>query len=436
MPSAGAASIATAASGNLTTDDIVAAMLSMVDSLAQMQQPLAECRDCVLAQPVIAPVHLPHRSIASRDGYAVRAADVAAASLARPVRLIVVGDIAPGEATSDALLAGGAFRVMTGAPLPPGTDAVVRREDLHAPPATAHPGHVDVGAPVTPGQFVALSGSEFTAGAQVLSEGSTLGPAELAVLAALGFSSAPIVPKPRVGIVVTGTELRQGSSHTELATLHASNGVLVRAMVEACGGVVESVRITSDDPDRLAEALLDATAADLVVTTGGTGRGAKDVMAHALREREAGSLWNLKVRGSRPAAFRVLHSAVGDRLVPHLALPGRPVAAIVAFLLFAYPLLRHLSARPRRTASCIAARLAAIPPDFGQAQRFLPVSLRRSGGGWEAVPTGDASLYGLAAAVGAHGFALVGPEFAEAAEGREVQVVIPPWHDRVMHEAP
>ena len=158
-------------------------------------------------------------------------------------------------------------------------------------------------------------------------------------------------------------------------------------------------------------------------------------MGNVLRDREVSSMWDLKVRGSRPATFRLLRQPSGDRLIPHLALPGRPVAAMVAFSLFADPLLRHLSARRPRKARYLSARLAAIPQEIQKSQRFLPVRLRRCESGWEAVPTGDASLYGLAAAIGAHGFALLGQGSDEPAVGQPAQVLIPPWQEVVEGEA-
>ena len=428
-----AESMPDAAPDALTIDEIVAAMLAVVDVLPPAQRPLAECRGAVLAHAVTAPVDLPHRCVASRDGYAVRAVDTSTATSACPVHLPVVGESAPGVASPEALPTGSAFRVMTGTPLPDGADAVVRSEDAVAAAPEGGGHEIGVIAPVARGQFVADAGSEFEHGAEVLPAGTVLGPAELAVMAALGLADALVVPRPRVAVVVTGSELRRVRADPELTQLHASNGVLVTAMVEACGGVVESVRVASDDPSELADALLAALRADLVLTTGGTGRGANDLTSRVLQEREVSSLRDVKVRGSRPASFRLLRR--DDRLVPHLALPGRPVAATIAFCLLAWPLLRHLSARPPQRAASVRARLGAIPPGVRTFQRFLPVRLRRCGREWEAVPTRDASLYGLAAAVGAHGFALVGQEHGEVAAGRLVQVVVPPWLDTVAHDA-
>ena len=419
----------------MKTDEIIAAMLAEVAELTAVSRPLVECRDCLLAGPVVASANLPPWPVASRDGYAIRAADVSIASASFPIRLPVVGEIAPGEAPPDTLAAGCALRVMTGAPLPAGADAVVRSEDARFEHATSPHDNVDILFPVASGQFVAQAGSEFASGAPAVPAGLTLGPAELAAMAALGLSHALVIPRPQVAIVVTGTELRRQSAASEFSNLYASNGVLVTAMVQACGGVVASLRIVSDDRVELTDALQSAMSADFIVTTGGTGRGSRDVMGTVLQDQEATSMWNLKVRGRRPATFRMLRKRLGDRLIPHLALPGRPVAAMVAFSLFAFPLLQRLSGRPQRKAQYRRARLAAIPESVQKSQRFFPVRLRYRESRWEAVPTGDASLYGLAAAIGAHGFALLGQSRDEPAAGRLVRVLVPPWQEIVRYDA-
>lgn len=415
----------------MTTEEIVLRMLASVSSLAAVRRPLSECLDCILVSPVCASADIPERPVANRDGYAVRVADVAMASGLSPVRLHVIGESGPGEHLPGLLPEGCAVRVMTGAPLPVGADAVVQREDCRLEDrledAAGARGHVQVLRPAPVGQFVAGAGSEFKIGQAAVPAGAALGPAELAVLAALGMTDALIIPKPRVSIVVTGNELGRRGSDAPSANLYASNAVLVAAMIAACGATVESSRIASDVPAELADALRGAMAADLILTTGGTGQGTKDLMSTILHEQEVASLWDLKGQSGRPTTFRLLRQTTGDRLVPHLALPGRPVAAMVAFSLFAYPLLRQLMGLPLRQARYQWARLTAFPESDRKAQRHLPVRLRAHGEDWEAVPTGDSSLYGLAAAVGAHGFALIEQSQVDAAGTRRVRVLIPPW---------
>jgi molybdopterin molybdotransferase len=198
-------------------------------------------------------------------------------------------------------------------------------------------------------------------------------------------------------------------------------------MITASGAAVSSVRVTSDDPGDVAKALLDALAADLILTTGGTGRSSRDIVGKVLLEQEAVSLWNTPVRGSKPVAFRLLRQATTDRLVPHMALPGRPIAAMVAFILFAYPLLRRLSGLPPNRRCYRWARLATAIDGIPGHHRYIPVNLERRNKGWEAVPGKESGLYGLAATAGSDGFVVLGRRTGELDKGHRVRVLLPPW---------
>ncbi len=322
-----------------------------------------------------------------------------------------------------------AIPIVTGAPLPAGADAVVPTEScrLARDSAGGLRGWIDVLGDVDTGQFVALTGSEFSAGSLALAPGAVLGPPELAVLAALGHVQARVVPRPRVALVATGSELSRQAGVPPAGQLYASNVALMHGMVVACGATVASVRVAADDPSELAEAFKDALRADLILTTGGTGRGSRDIIGKILLDQEAGSLWNARVRGSKPAAFRLLREVSTGRLVPHLALPGRPIAAMVGFILFAYPLLRRLAGLPPEEVRYRTARLAAGIDGRAGHHRYVPVRLERCSSGWEALPGGESSLYGLAATAGTDGFAVVGRRTGELAKGHRVRVILPPW---------
>lgn len=410
----------------LTVDAIVATMLARVRGVPAVDQPVSESLGCVLASPVVAAANLPPWPVATRDGYAVRAVDAIAPTSAR-------GDGA------HRLTGGWASRIMTGSPLPTDADAVVPAEYCRSAPGAASGGDVsgygttgaardwvEISTPVDPGQFVALTGVEFEAGSPALPAGIVLGPAELAVLAALGHAHARVVPRPRVAVVATGTELHQAGA-LPAGKVYASNVTLVEGMVRACGATVSSVRVVPDDPGDLAKALREALVADLILSTGGTGRSPRDLIGKVLMDQEVDSLWDVPVRGSKPAAFRLLREATTERLVPHLALPGRPIGAMVSFIVFAYPLLRRLAGLPAKPARYRWARLAKGIDGIPGHHRYVPVRLERCRGSWQAVPEGESSLYGLAATVGTDGFAVLGPRTAAVPTGHRVRVLLPPW---------
>lgn len=409
----------------LTVDAITATMLALVRPLPATVQAVSASLGCVLAGPVVARVNVPAWPLATRDGYAVRATDTIHAKSEDAVRLRVVGEGATGNGR-EPLPGGCAVRVRTGTAVPPGADAVVPGESCRARQGSWR-NWVDIVRPVEPGQFMALTGAEFETGSPVLRAGTVLGPPELAVLAALGHAHVRVVPRPRVAVVATGTELSSRAGVAADGQLYPSNITLVQAMLTAGGAELSSVRVASDDPEELASALRDGLTADLILTTGGTGKSSSDIVGKVLLDQEAHSLWNAPVRGSKPAAFRLLRELSTERLVPHLALPGRPISAMVAFTLFAYPLLRRLSGLPPKRAHYRWARLAADIDGIPGRHRYIPVRLEWCRKRWHAVPAGEAMLYGLAATAETDGFAVLGRRTGALARGRRVRVLLPPW---------
>lgn len=409
----------------MTNDEVLLSMLRAVEPLQPRHQLLSVSLGCALAQPVIASVDIPATDVSSRDGFALRTRDVNLSKANTPVRLRLADKVA---AAGDAMVLApnSAFSVLTGGRVPDGADAVVCTEDVVCE-ASAPDASIQVNNAVPVGQHLVRRGAEFNSGMVALPAGTTLGPPELAALAALGVSGVMVHPKPRVAIIVTGTELHAEPFCADSAKVHSSNAVLAAAMVDAVGGVVACTYIVADETSQLVEAFNQALNADLILSTGGTGQGARDLVHRVLRDREVSSLWDMKTGGSRPVAFRVLSRGSGGGLVPHLALSGRPIAASVAFALFGHSLIRHLAGLSRQLPRYAFARLRrAGLPDLSS-QRFLPVRLDSTAGELVAIPTGDPSLYGLKAALGAHGFALL-PRANEKADANDpVRVLLSPW---------
>ncbi len=423
---------------HLKLDRRTAGCLALVAPLPAVERPISECLDRVLGTSVVAPVDVPPWPAATRDGYAIRAVDTAIAGPANAVRLRVVGQSAADALPGRSLPLGCAIEVMTGAPIPDGADAVVPAECCHAKARVATVETVDhyrsdadrwieVAGKVEAGQFVVRSGAEFAAGAEALRAGVVLGPSELAVISALGYPYVRVVPRPRVAIIATGSELRSHAKGPATGKMHASNIALLQGMIAACGATTMSVTVARDDLADVSNALFTALSADLILTTGGTGRSARDLVRNALLDCEAHSLWNTPLRGSKPVALRLLREAGTQRLVPHLALPGRPIAATVAFILFAYPLLRHLSGFPAIAPAYVSARITMPIAGTAGHHRYIPTRLERRGKALHAVPQPESTLYGLAATAASHGFIVVGRRTGALSPGHRVRVLLPPW---------
>src|SRR5882757_3522024 len=290
--------------------------------------PLDDTLGLVLADDVVAPLSLPGFDNSAMDGYAVVAEDIADASDAHPVKLPVAEDIPAGRTDPLTLVAGTAHRIMTGAPLPTGATAVI--------PVEATDGATDVvtiRASAQPGQHLRRAGEDVTEGTTVLLAGQVLTPAALGLAAALGLGELTVVPRQRVLVMSTGSELVAPGTPLLPGQIYESNAVMLAAAVRDAGGEVTTVAMTSDDVDTFRATLLEhAAAADLIITTGGVSAGAYEVVKESLGE-EVEFVKVAMQPGMPQGAGRVAGT-------PIITLPGNPVSALVSFEVFLRPALR------------------------------------------------------------------------------------------------
>ena len=308
--------------------------------------PVADTLGLVLADDVVAPLSLPGFDNSAMDGYAVHVDDIATATEQTPVRLPVTEDIPAGRTDTLTITAGTAQRIMTGAPLPSGATGVV--------PVEATDGAIDtvtIRASVRPGQHIRRAGEDVTAGSTVLQAGQVVTPAVLGLAAALGLPELTVIPRQRVLVLSTGTELVAPGIPLQPGQIYESNAVMLAAAVRDAGGEVVASPMTGDDVDAFREVLRNTTGdADLIVTTGGVSAGAYEVVKDAL----SGTVEFVKVamQPGMPQGAGVLDDGAGTAII---TLPGNPVSALVSFEVFIRPALRAAMGlpnpdRPRRTA--------------------------------------------------------------------------------------
>jgi molybdopterin molybdotransferase len=384
---------------------------------------LAEALGRVLAEPVIARLTLPPWDNSAMDGFAVRSADIADARPDAPVALPVVGEVAAGSAPAAELRKGTALRIFTGAPVPPGADAVVPVEDTDAPPGSRDggatlPASVAIFAAAPDGAHIRRAGSDIRTGDSLLQSGRRLSPAHLALAAAGGHWTLPVHAQSRVAVLATGDELAAPGAPLGPAQIPDSNSIGLVAQARECGAEVRSFGIAGDRLDEVLARLREAIEwADVVVVSGGVSVGAHDVVKDAFEELGQLELWRVAVQPGKPLAFG---RATGPRPVLLFGLPGNPVSSFVTFELFVRPVLRRLAGyddvigRP-----VVRAHLVEGVRKAPDRRAFLRVRLV----GNEARLAGGQGSHVLSALALANALAIVPEGVSELPAGAEVDVM-------------
>ncbi len=377
---------------------------------------LNDAAGCVLAGPVVAPEAVPPWANSAMDGYAVRSADVAGASGDQPVSLRVLDTVAAGAGATVAVTAGGAVRIMTGAPMPPGADAVVMVERTRGGPDAQV---VDVLEAVAEGRNIRLAGSDIEAGDTVLESGTLLGPAHLGVLASANVRRPVVIPRPRVGVISTGDELIDDGRPLAPGQIRESNRPMLVALARSFGVDAVDLGTVPDDRDALAEALTNAAATcDAVATSGGVSMGDFDLVKVVLNDLAEMRWMQVAIRPAKPFAFGVLDGT------PVFGFPGNPVSSMVSMALLGVPGMRRLAGRsdldlPRVQA--IAGPNLTRRPDGRTA--YVRVICRWVDGRLVAEPVHGQGSHQLAAAAHANALAEL-PDGPGVGEGGEVTVVL------------
>ena len=317
---------------------------ALIRARSPEQLPVTEAGGLVLADDVVAVLSLPVFDNSAMDGYAVRAADIAGAGADTPVRLPVAEDIPAGRTDRLTLSPGTAHRIMTGAPVPAGADTVVPVEATDAGVSV-----VEIRTAPKPGQHIRRASEDVAAGTTVLRAGQRVSPAVLGLVAALGIDRLAVIPRLRVLVVSTGSELVAAGTPLQPGQIYESNAIMLAAAVREAGGEVTGVVTCGDDVAQF-RAVLDEYAgrADVVVTSGGVSAGAYEVVKDAFGDRSV-QFVKVAMQPGMPQGSGTLSDGRGI-----VTLPGNPVSALVSFEVFIRPALRTAMGlsphRPRRTA--------------------------------------------------------------------------------------
>lgn len=360
-------------------------IMAHVERLAARTCPISQALGLVLAEDVRASEDMPPFPASAMDGYAVIAAEGSSGRR-------VIGEQDAGLKKPLRVQAGEAVRIMTGAPLPEGADAVIPVEWTHA-----QAGMVYVQKPVFSGDYVRPAGQDIRTGEIVLERGGVVGPAEIGLLATLGRREVPVYPRPRVAVMASGDELVPPDITPGPGQIRDSNSYALSAAVEAAGGEPLSLGVVADDAQALRKALLrGVTEADMLITSGGVSMGARDLIKPLLEELGTVHFGRVAIKPGKPLTFATVQGK------PVFGLPGFPVSSLVMFEVFVRPALRRMAGHDQLMRPEVRARLRHAIRHDPERTEFQRAMLRREDGVFWAETTGDQVSGRLKSLVGAN----------------------------------
>ncbi len=398
----------------LTVDEARARVLEVIHPIEPVESLVGDALEKVLADDLLASHPLPRFDNSAMDGYAVVAADVATASGSDPVVLELAGEVRAGQPADQEVLPGTAIRIMTGAPVPEGADAIVPVED------TEESGErVSVVAPTEPGRHVRPAGDDLASGDVLVRAGIELGPGELALLASTGMSPLRVRERPRVAILVTGDELVPPEATPGPGHIRDSNSVALRTLVTEAGGApIPFPPIPDERESVVAEFRRAAKLADLVISSGGVAVGRYDFVKEVVEELGQIDLWRVAMQPGKPVVLGSVEST------PFLGLPGNPVSIHVGFEQFVRPAIRKMRGCRFLLRPTIEARLTETIHKSPGRLHFVRVRLRFDGGEWFAAPTGGQGSHVQSSLVECSGVARFEREESELKAGSSVVVEV------------
>ena len=383
----------------------------------------------ILAEPIKAHDSLPPFANSSMDGYAVRSVDVEGAGINSPVSLNVLADIAAGTVSDVIVTEGTAARIMTGAAMPQGADAVVPVENTNEPWRNSErplPDNILVSRAVQPNDYVRPVGEDIKEGQTVLYPGHLLRPQEIGVLASLGVGKVPVHKQPRVGLLSTGDELIAVNQELQPGKIRDSNSYAQAAQLRLLGAQPISLGVARDqesDVRRKLEKGLEQEV-DLFVSSAGVSVGAYDVVKAVLEKDGNVGFWRVRMRPGKPLAFGSYHG------IPYLGLPGNPVSAMVSFERFVRPAILKLGGHTDFERPRVSVIFREDISSDGR-ETYVRAIVSRTAEGYEAISTGSQGSNILTSLVKANALVIIPEGVKEVRAGTTLQAMMIDWPESV-----
>ena len=323
----------------IDVDSAVEKVLDNVDELGFETKKLLHALNYVCYQDVIGTINVPPVNNSAMDGYAVKSRDVKQASVHNPIDLEVVGIISAGQIQSTKVIDNSAVRIMTGASIPEGADAVIPFEDttdVEEDRVSLKNKVIRINKPVKYWNNIRDAGEDVKKGDVLITKGKLVSAADIGVLASQGLNKVKVVKRPKVAILATGNELLSPGEVFERGKIYDSNTQAIAAAVIEAGGIPNILGIAQDDYNSLSRKIELASSSDLIITSAGVSKGDYDIVKNFISDRGEIQFWSVKMRPAKPIAFGWIKTN-GDIKVPIIGLPGNPVSAMIAFEKFGRP---------------------------------------------------------------------------------------------------
>ena len=402
----------------LSVEEALERILANIKALDSTHVPLSASLGLVLAQDIVAQENIPPFNNSAMDGFALLSKDSRPDGVQHP-RLRVTGGVAAGYVADTAVEEGTAMRIMTGAPVPVGADAVIQVELTRSdgPEST----WVEILQEVTPGNNIRPLGEDIQQGQIVLTRGMEIGVWEIGILATLGWTTVPVIRRPRVAILGTGDEVVDVGEALQPGKIRNSNSYLLEAAVQQAGAEAQRLGIARDTVESLRAKFSEAMSYDLILTSGGVSVGDFDLVKKIMQEQGDIDFWRINMRPGKPVAFGYIGAA------PLLGLPGNPVSTAVTFALFGRPLIRKMLGHTRLVKPQVDVIVEDGVSDRAMRRHYVRAHVTWQDGRFIARTTGNQGSHVMTSLLNANAFVIVPEGGIEIHPGDSAKAIMLDW---------
>ena len=414
----------------ISVEEALEKILSYFEVLEPEEKPILDSLGQVMAEDVYSSIDIPPRDNSAMDGFAVRAEDTYGAGKSSPKVFPVIAEVAAGSMPDKELEPGTAIRIMTGAPLPEGADAVVQFEDTDEVTRKASgddSSQIGILRQVGKGLNVRCKGEDIAKGALILRRGTVLRPSEIGVLASLGCLTALVIRRPVVSVLATGDELIDIDQPLPPGKIHNSNTYTIAAEILRYGGIPKILGIGRDSVQSLNKKISEALDSDMLITSGGVSLGDYDIVKDVLAKRGEIAFWTVCMKPGKPLAFGVIRSR--EKKVPHLGLPGNPVSSMVTFEQFARPAILKMMGKKNWAKPSIQAIMEDGVINTDGRRLFARVIVSKRDGRYYACLIGPQGSGILTSMARANGLAVIPEDSNGVKAGDMVEVQMLDWSE-------